>query len=248
MEGISLLKVKHFKYIKLGLYQLAAIVLIGFAIGLRVVLVLLHWPSTNSDEGTMATMAYNIAYHGERPLNFYMQDYMGPIEAYLGAFLFLLTGGPSLMALRFGVVFMVALFFISTYLFTSLLYEKKMALVTIALLSVGSIPYLTRQIIATGGSSQTLLFGSLSFLISFWLAFTYQRSASSRSRLQRLPLYAAFGLVVGLGLWSDLLVVPMVALATLLLIFFCWREVAVLGWVAVYTAMWICRFPARISL
>src|ERR1700753_2872483 len=131
MKEELLLKIKYFKYMKLDLYTLLAIVLIGFAIGLRVVLALLHWPPTNSDEGTMATLAYNIAYHGERPLNFYMQDYMGPIEAYIGAFLFLITGGPSLMVLRFGVIFMVGLFFISIYLFTSLIYTRKMALVTI---------------------------------------------------------------------------------------------------------------------
>lgn len=172
----------------------------------------------------MATMAYNIAYHGELPLNFYMQDYMGPIEAYLGAFLFLLTGGPSLTALRCGVIFLIGLFFISTYLFTSLLFSKKMALMTIALLSVGSIPYLTRQIIATGGSSQTLLFGSLSFLIAFWLTFTYRPEILARARWRRRLLYSAFGLIVGLGVWSDLLVVPVAAMATLLLLFFCWRE------------------------
>lgn len=229
MEEGLLLKVRHFEYTKINPYKVSAIVLIVFAVGLRVVLVLLHWPATNSDEGTMATMAYNIAYRGELPLNFYMQDYMGPIEAYLGAGLFLLTGGPSLTALRCGVIFLIGLFFISTYIFTDLLFSKKMALMTIALLSVGSIPYLTRQIIATGGSSQTLLFGSLSFLIAFWLAFTYRRVLSMRARLLRLPLYAAFGLVVGLGVWSDLLVVPVAAMAMLLLIFFCWRELLCRG-------------------
>ncbi|WP_149404218.1 ArnT family glycosyltransferase [Dictyobacter arantiisoli] len=214
---------------KLNRYSLAAFISIAFATVLRVVLVVMHWPPTNSDEGTMMIMAYNIAYKGERPLNFYQQDYMGTIEAYLGALLFRLTGGPSIMAMRFGVIFLTTLFFIAMYFFARLIFSKKMAIVTIALLSVGSIPYLTRQVIATGGSTQTLLFGTFAFFLASWLAMTYQRSLSFQVRLKRLPIYVLYGIVVGLGLWSDMIVLPVMAFATLLLLFFCWRELLVWG-------------------
>ncbi|GCE06900.1 hypothetical protein [Dictyobacter aurantiacus] len=224
MPGVRILK-----YIKKNTYGVAAAAIIVFAVGLRLTLIALHWPPTNGDEGVMATMAYNIAYRGEHPTIFYGQNYMGVLEAYLGALFFHIFGGPSLTALRLGVVLMVGLFFVCMYWLTSLLFSKKLALVTLGLLSVGSIPYLTRQTIATGGSSQTLLFGSLAFLIAAWLARTYQRHATVRTRLRRLPLYGAFGLVAGLGMWSDMIVLPFLAMAGLLILVFCWRELLIWG-------------------
>jgi hypothetical protein len=149
---------------------------------------------------------------------------MGPSEAYLAALFFHLFGGPSLFALRLGVVLMITGFFIVMYLLTSLLFSKKLALVTLALLSVGSIAYLTRQTLATGGSAETLLFGSLSLLLTTWLALTYRRGVPLRTRLQRGLIYFALGLVVGLAVWSDLVVAPLLAVAGLLLLLFCWRD------------------------
>ncbi|MDQ2886860.1 MAG: glycosyltransferase family 39 protein [Chloroflexota bacterium] len=212
------------KYLKIGKYELFAAAVIAFATGLRIVLIALNWPPTNSDEGVMGIIAMHIAYHGERPLMFYGQDYMGTIEAYIAALFFHLFGGPSLFALRLGVVLMVACFFIVMYLLTSLLFSKKLALVTLALLSVGSIAYLTRQTLATGGSAETLLFGSLSLLLVAWLALTYQRGAPLRAKLLRCGVYFILGLIVGLAVWSDLVVAPILAVAGLLLLLFCWRD------------------------
>jgi hypothetical protein len=212
------------KYLKIGKYELFAAAIIAFATGLRIVLIALNWPPTNSDEGVMGIIAMHIAYHGERPLMFYGQDYMGTIEAYIAALFFHLFGGPSLFALRLGVVLMVACFFIVMYLLTSLLFSKKLALVTLALLSVGSIAYLTRQTLATGGSAETLLFGSLSLLLTAWLALTYRRRAPLRVKLLRCGVYLILGLIVGLAVWSDLVVAPILAVAGLLLLLFCWRD------------------------
>jgi 4-amino-4-deoxy-L-arabinose transferase-like glycosyltransferase len=212
------------KYLKIGKYELFATAIIAFAAGLRILLIALNWPPTNSDEGVMGIIALHIAYHGERPLMFYGQNYMGTIEAYIAALFFHLFGGPSLFALRLGVVLMVTGFFIVMYLLTRLLFSKKLALVTLALLSVGSIAYLTRQTLATGGSAETLLFGSLSLLLTTWLALTYRRSVPWRVKLLRCGVYLLLGLVVGLAVWSDLVVAPILAVAGLLLLLFCWRD------------------------
>jgi len=217
------------KYIKIDTYKLAATIIIACASGLRILLAALNWPPTNSDEGTMAVMALNIAYHGEHPYMYYGQDYMGVIEAYLGAGFFHLFGSPSLFALRLGVILLVTLFFIAIYLLSSMIFSRPLALVTLLVLSVGSIPMLTRQMIATGGSSQTLLFGALAFLLATWLSSTYRRSALLRTKIWRLVGYAAFGLVVGLGMWSDMIVLPYLVMACLLLLIFCWREL-LWGW------------------
>ncbi|GCE24552.1 hypothetical protein KDA_00360 [Dictyobacter alpinus] len=234
-----------FKYLRQNIHGFVAALIITFAVGMRLILIFQHWPPTNGDEGIMATMAYNIAYKNELPMMFYGQDYMGVIEAYLGALFFHIAGGPSLMALRMGVVLMVGFFFVCMYFLISLLFSKRLALVTLALLSIGSIPYLTRQTIATGGSSQTLLFGSLAFLIAAWLAYSYRRYMSVRTHLFRLSLYGVFGVVAGLAIWSDMVVLPFLAMVVLLMLVFCWYELLIWGgWLAGIAGGFIGFFPS----
>lgn len=225
------------KYLKIGIYELYALAIIAFAIGLRLVLLAMGWPPTDSDEGTMGIMARHIAYRGEHPYVFYGQNYMGTIEAHIGAVFFHLFG-PSLFSLRLSVILFVTLFLISTYVLASLLYSKKVALVTLAVLSLGSIYTITRETLATGGSTQTLLFGSLAFLFASWLSFTYKPGAPLRTQIVRFLGYSCWGIVLGLGFWSDMIVLPFFACAVLLMIIFCWRDllwvwVGVLGGFAV---------------
>src|SRR5712691_872746 len=112
---------------------LVALMLIVLAVLLRIVLVSLGWPSIDSDEGTMGIMALHIAYRGEYPIFFYGQGYMGSLEAYLAAIVFHIIG-PSVLALRLGVLLMFACFLASMYLLTSMLYTKKLAVVTLVIL------------------------------------------------------------------------------------------------------------------
>lgn len=218
------------KRLKIDRFDVGAAFIIVFATSIRIVLAALGWPPTNSDEGTMALMANNIAYHGAWPQIYYGQKYMGTLEAYLGAVFYHILGGPSLFALRLGVILLTMLFFVALYSLSRLLYSKALGLIGLAILSFGSIPMLTRQMIATGGTTQTLLFGTLAFLIASWLAMTYHsRSDGQQSRVWRFDrrgwLYASWGLVVGLGVWSDMIVLPFLAMSGLLILLFCWREI-----------------------
>jgi 4-amino-4-deoxy-L-arabinose transferase-like glycosyltransferase len=231
------------KHSKKSPYVFIAIGIIGVATALRVLLAALGWPPTNSDEGTMAIAAINIAYHHQTPTIFYGQVYMGVLEAYLGAFFFHLFGGPSLFALRLGVILLVMCFLISTYLLSSLLFSRGLALLTLVVLSIGSMPFFTRQIIATGGSSQTLLFGSLAFLLATWYGLTYRRGPSLRRRLLRLGGYGLFGVVIGAAMWSDMVSLPYLALAVLLLLIFCWRELLLGGVVSALVGFLIGFYP-----
>lgn len=52
-----------------------ASILIVFAVVLRVILVLLHWTMTNSDEATTDLAALHIEKNGEHPIFFYGQHY-----------------------------------------------------------------------------------------------------------------------------------------------------------------------------
>src|SRR5438552_4049944 len=114
------------KYFRISIYDVCTFAIIMLAVLLRVLLIAQGWPGTTSDEGTIGLMALHIAYLGEHPIFFYGQGYMGSLEAYLAAAMFQLFG-PSLFALRLGLIFLFALFLVSTYLLTGLLYSKSLA-------------------------------------------------------------------------------------------------------------------------
>jgi 4-amino-4-deoxy-L-arabinose transferase-like glycosyltransferase len=215
--------------LKRGALVVAALILL--AVALRILLVILGWPPTNSDEATMGLMARHIAYNGEHPIFFYGQDYMGALEAYLGAIFFHLFG-PSLLTLRLGVILLTALFLLSIYLLARTIYTRRFALFTLALLCLGSNYIFLRETYATGGSTQTLLFGTLAFLIPTLLGISYRKDASTGAtgamgainRPLRYLGYGCYGLVIGLGLWSDWVVLPFFAFSVVLLLFACWRD------------------------
>ena len=211
------------KQFGIGKYGLFALLIIALAIGLRLLLAALGWPTTNSDEDTIGLMARHIAYNGEHPVVFYTRNYLGAVEAYLGAAFFRLFG-PSVFTLRLGIILLDALFFASMYLLTSLLYTKKLALFVLVLLALGSSAMFLRELYATGGSTQTLLFGTLAFLLAAWLSLTYRQDLPRGRRQLRLAGYAGWGLVVGLAIWSDLVVLPVLLMASVLLLLFCWRD------------------------
>src|SRR5439155_10592594 len=80
-------------------YARIAVAVGAAGIALRVVVLLVGLPPTNSDEASMALMAWHIARGVHFPIFFYGQHYMGALEAYLAAPLFALFG-PSTALLR----------------------------------------------------------------------------------------------------------------------------------------------------
>ena len=207
-------------YLKTRLYEKLAAIIIAVAALIRLLLISQNWPITNSDESTMGLMALHIANRGEHPIFFYGQHYMGSLEAFLAAGLFHFFG-PSTFLLRCVLIVFFVLFLVSIYLLISLLYSKKLALVTLILLSVGSDATLGQELFAIGGYPDTLLFGTLVLLLAAWLALSSIPEVGQR---RRVFAFVCWGLATGLGLWSDLLILPFVLIAGLLLIIGCWRE------------------------
>lgn len=212
-------------------YELSALLIIAFAVCLRVLLTILGWPTTNADEGTMGIIARHIAYNGEHPIFYYGQSYMGTMEAYLGAAFFRLFGA-SLFTLRLGTILLDGFFFASMYLLTSLLYTKKLALFVLVLLGLGPNAIFLWELYAKGGSTQTLFFGALAFLLASWLSLTSSQHLSRGRRWLRLAAYGGWGLVVGLGIWSDMIVLPFFMMSSMLLLLFCWRDLR--SWAPVF--------------
>jgi hypothetical protein len=238
------------KIVKKQRYALLMLSLVVSATALRIALISHNWLETNSDEATMDLMALHIAYHGEHPIFFYGQGYMGAIQAYGGALLFHLFG-VSIFSVRLGLVLLYALFLIGMYYLTSLLYTRSFALCVVGLLTFGSSDLLAAQVLANGGYAETRVFGVFIALMAFWLAYTSRplgqqpkRSALSAGKLgleddacpgrkqasclRRSLLYGLLGLCTGLALWSDLLILPCVLTSGLLLWYYCRREI--LSW------------------
>ena len=220
-----------------------AIVLSGTLI--RLVFILLGWPASYNDEGTLGLMALHIAYKGAHPLLYYGQDYLGSLEAYLGAGFFRLFGA-STPTLRLGLLLLFALFLISIYILTSLLYSKSLALITLIFLSLGSPEVLLRQLMAAGGTPELMVLTTLLLLLTAWLALTAssvqhnnQGDSSNfappyyrhlvRLSPHRIAAYGVWGLIAGFDLYSHLLCLPFVLSAGLMLALFCRNELRLLS-------------------
>jgi hypothetical protein len=195
----------------------------------RFLLIFFNWPVTNSDEGNMGLLALHVAFQGDHPTFFYGSNFMAPLEGYIAAPLFRIFG-VSLFTLRIGLLPLFAAFLISMYYLTRLLYTEKFALAIVILLSLGSYGIIYLQTKAFGEYPETELFAALIPLLVAWLALTSYtlRGGVPRSKQKRIMIYGVLGFIVGLALWVDFLILPIVATAGILLLLFCYREL--LSW------------------
>jgi len=107
-------KLQLSKYFRMSPYGLAATSIIAASVLFRTILVILHFPEINSDEGKMALAGIHIAFQGQFPIYDYGQDYLGVLEAYIAAPFFRLFG-VSDITLRISMLLMFMLFLISMY-------------------------------------------------------------------------------------------------------------------------------------
>ncbi|MGR6321264.1 DUF423 domain-containing protein [Micromonospora soli] len=177
--------------------------LVGVAgVGYRLALLLADAPPTNSDEATMGLAALHIARGEDFPVWFYGQAYMGTLEAYLAAPLVALTG-PSVLALRLPTLALYAAFLALSWRLTRRLGgDPWYALLVVGFLALGSDRVVKNQLIAGGGYPELNPAGVALALLTVGLC-----AGGSGARL---PRWAAWGLISGLMLWVDPLVLPYV--------------------------------------
>lgn len=199
------------------------LVILCLAVALRFFLIRAHWPVVNADESVMDLMARHILYQGERPIFFWGQNYMGTLQAYMGAVLMHFFGS-STFSVRLGTLLLFALYIICMYLLVRLVYSIAFALFSMALLSIGSERMMGVPLMANGGYAETMLFSALIFLIVVWLALTLP-VGRTRVAPSRLLIYAALGFVIGLSLWSDTLVLAAVFTGGVFLLVCCRQEI-----------------------
>jgi hypothetical protein len=199
-----------------------AAVLTAFALGLaglgyRIAVLLAGAPPTNSDEGTMGLAALHIGQGNGLPVYFYGQNYMGTLEAYLAAPLVALANG-SVLALRLPNLLLFAAFLAAMWALTKRLYSPWFATFVVGVLALGSDRILKNQLISGGGYPEINPAGAALLLLAVGLAVR-----------PRTAGYAAFGLIAGLMLWVDWLVLPYLAAASCVLLM---KKAAKRAWIA----------------
>ncbi|MBO0779296.1 MAG: hypothetical protein J2P37_10760 [Ktedonobacteraceae bacterium] len=224
-------------------YTYSMVLVVALATLLRLLLILFNWPITNSDEGNMGIVGLHVAFGGEWPIFFYGLPYMGPVEGYLAAPLFKLFG-PSLITLRLPLLAMYTGFLIGMYYLVRLLYNEKYALASIILLSLGTPEMVLRQIKAVGEYPEMGIGAALIPLLAAWLAITAQAQMPEQIGKiwsKRTLVFGLLGLIIGVSIWVDFLILAFVATAGVLLLIFCRREKY--GWGALILGGIIGIFP-----
>ncbi|MDG4823470.1 hypothetical protein O7635_16555 [Asanoa sp. WMMD1127] len=201
--------------------------LIGLAaLGYRIAILLAGAPPTNSDEGTMGLAALHIGQGRGLPVYFYGQNYMGTLEAYLAAPLVALANG-SVLALRLPNLLLFAAFLAAMWALTKRLYTPWFATFVVGLLALGSDRVLKNQLISGGGYPEINPAGAALMLLAVALAMRSRDEA--RDDRSALAGYAAFGLLTGLMVWIDWLVLPYLAAAACVLLL---KKPARRAWIA----------------
>ncbi|MEV0006105.1 DUF423 domain-containing protein [Micromonospora sp. NPDC050980] len=197
---------------------LLALLLGSAGVGYRLALLFADAPPSNSDEATMGLAALHIARGDDFPVWFYGQAYMGTLEAYLAAPLVALAG-PSVLVLRLPTLALYALFLLLSWRLTRRLGgDRWYALLVVAVLALGSDRVVKNQLIAGGGYPELNPAGAALALLTVGLC--------GGGPGARLPRWAAWGLVAGVLLWVDPLILPYVLTLGALLVAWRRRELA----------------------
>ncbi|WP_420883968.1 hypothetical protein [Micromonospora sp. CPCC 205547] len=198
---------------------LVALLLGVVGVAYRLVLTLMTVPNSNSDEATFGLAAVHIATGREHPVFLYGQHYMGMAESYVAAPLVALAG-PGWPVLRLPLVALYALFLWLSYRLSRRIFSPWFATFTVGLLVLGTERVVRDQLTVVGGRPEVKPAVLAVLLIAVGLA--------QRRVTHRRAAVGAAGLLAGLALWSDWLIVPYLAVAGLLLVYAARREL--LGW------------------
>ena len=163
------------------------------------------------DEALVGIQAEHIL-RGERPEYYYSQPYLGSLQAYVIAVIFLLTG-PTVWAMRIEPLLISLVIVYITWRFSEALADaarlsvrsKKLFMAIATLLAAFAPLYdAVEEMRVTGGYDDA-------FAVMLWLLFCafrltqrWHESASGRELLMR---WIGLGFLAGLGLWIDPLVI-----------------------------------------
>src|SRR5437588_9612851 len=195
------------------------------ALGIRIWLAYHTHGIIDGDEAMVGIQAEHIL-HGEHPIYYYGQAYMGSLEAYLVALLFAIAG-PSVWMLRaepillsLGVVWL-------TWKLAGILAETaqlppfaQQVFKTMAALFAAVSPLYDTvlELRTLGGYIETFVLMLLLLISVFQLTRRWQAGAANKELALR---WAGIGFIVGLGYWVNPLIVIAVMAAAAWIVGFC---------------------------
>lgn len=171
----------------------------------------------DADEATTGVTAFGII-HGHLALMESDAHYLGALESYvLAPFVWLL--GPSVEAIRVGMALLGALYVLALYdLGRTILHRRSATLLLAGVGAVFPLFELTMTVKAYSGYAEVMLLGVICLTLAARIGWSQGGN--------RLRNWLLLGLAVGVGLWSDVLLV--VVLVPILLGLLC--RAPVLGW------------------
>jgi len=199
------------------------------ALLLRTWLVIHTHSVIDGDEALVGIQAERIL-HGEVPLYFYGQAYMGSLEAYLVALLFAIAG-PSVWALRAEPILLSLVVVWLTWKLAGVLaraaqlpaYAQQIFMTITALLA--AIPPLYDTVVEMrllGGYIETFVLMLLLLLMVLHLTLRWHAGASSKELALR---WVGIGFIVGLGCWVNPLIISGVLAAVIWVAGYCIVEI-----------------------
>ncbi|MEN6408164.1 MAG: hypothetical protein ABFD44_00465 [Anaerolineaceae bacterium] len=163
------------------------------AVSIKVILLLTKSVPFNSDEAIVSLMARHIL-HGERPVFFYGQAYMGSLDAWLTAGVMGVVNDPVL-SIRLVQIFLYAGFLISLgWLTRKWLQEPAYSWILVSLAAVPPVVVTLYTSASLGGYGEVLLLGNLI------LGWGYDVTLGGKER--SLWRGAALGLAGGVSYWT----------------------------------------------
>lgn len=173
-------------------------ILAAVVLGLLVRLGVLAGPTgeLDADEAVVGLMARHIAFNGEAPIFYYGQAYLGSLEAFTAAPLFLAFNSSGVVLKLVPVAYSLG-FLVLSALVARRIFGDGPALLTAFYLALPPAMWALWSTKARGGYAEVLFLGEALLLLTLWLSGT------------RRPVwgYLAWGLVAGLALWTHLLAV-----------------------------------------
>lgn len=208
-----------------ALSRLSLWLCIVIALAVRILLVIHSNGMIDGDEALVGIQAQHIL-HGERPIYFYGIPYFGSLEAYLVAFVFAIAGS-SVWALRAEPMLLALVIVWLTWRFAAALADfaqlpayARQQFMGVAALYAAVLPLydVVLEMRTFGGYVETFVLMLLLLHSVLQLTRAWGRGASRHEFAWR---WAGIGLVIGVGMWVDPLIISAVAAAALWIMGFC---------------------------
>ncbi len=214
----------HSRWRALSPASKAAVLLLALATLFRLALILRGWPQADSDEAVVGLMARHVLLYGEHPAFLWGVHYISALQSYLAAPVFAVLGSSD-VTLHLSVLPLVVGFLSAMYLLGRAAYGKAVGLLVLAWLAFGPPIALLREAATMGGYQDMLFLGAL-VLLGAWsrMRSPVRLPGNRRDWVRVLLTYGAIGVSAGLGLWSDLLILPILVVTAVALAITRWRE------------------------